>query len=96
MGSSKNDRFSASLGENFLGIIPLSNATSKDRRTGSSILRLSLFGEPPTYQVVYDFLSELLGELFVTLVQTSSSEANGSVPTDNGTGISIPGGVDIT
>lgn len=79
--------------EKILGIVPLPNATLKDRRTEVA-LRLSLFGEPPTYQVVYDFLSELLGDLFVTLVQTSSTEATGSI-SNNGLGISIPGGVTL-
>lgn len=77
--------------EKILGIVPMPDATTQERREEIA-LRLSLTGEPPTYQVVYDFLSDLLGELFITLVQTSSSQASGYVEG----GVSIPGGVTLS
>lgn len=81
--------------EKILGIVPLLNATQNERRTEVA-LRLSLVGEPPTYQVVYDFLSELLGELFIGLVNTSSSEATTTINTiSDGYTLSIPGGATI-
>lgn len=77
--------------EKILGIIPLSSATMNERREEVA-LKLSLTGEAPTYQVVYDFLSELLGDLFVDLIHTSSTESIGAVPG----GITIPGGVTLS
>jgi hypothetical protein len=58
--------------EKILGIVPLPEETLNDRRIEVT-LRLSLTGEPPTYQVIYDFLSELLGDLFIDLIIDSSN-----------------------
>lgn len=77
--------------EKILGIIPSSDSTDNERRAEIG-LKLSLTGEPPTYQVVYDFLSDLLGEVFVNLILTTSVEASGMVPG----GITIPGGVTLS
>lgn len=76
--------------EKILGIVPAPEASQAERRMILA-LKFSLIGEPPTLQVVYDFLTDLLGDFFVGLIATPSSQADGSVPG----GVIIPGGVTL-
>jgi hypothetical protein len=73
--------------ERILGIVPSPTESDNERRM-NLLLKLSLSGEAPTYQVVYDFIKDLLGNLFVTIINTSSNDANSSIPG----GLVIPGG----
>lgn len=76
--------------EKILGLIPLPSDSMQERRRAIS-LKLSLSGEKPAFQALYDFLSELLGDFFVDIVHSSSDDATGSIPG----GLSIPGGATL-
>lgn len=76
--------------ETILGILPPAGATDVSRRAAISA-KEAAGGQPGTAQVAGDLLRQVLGPIFLALVNTSSSQALGFVAG----GVSVPGGVTL-
>ena len=76
--------------EKILGIVPLPRDNDVDRRAKVKA-KLETYGEPGTQQVIQDVLTTVLGDVFVSIVNSPSSIATGYVTG----GVTIPGGVTL-
>lgn len=72
------------------GLHPATTDSATDRRAAVAA-KISLEGKPATQQVVRDLLVQVLGSVFLAIVNSTSATATGTVPG----GITIPGGVTL-
>lgn len=73
--------------EKIYGIVPTSSDTLVDRREKLAY-KMGLVGQSPTAQVVQDLLVTLLNDVFVSIENIASADANCAIPG----GATIPGG----
>jgi hypothetical protein len=76
--------------ERIYGIRHLLSDTLVERRAKVKA-KIEMEGMPPTFQVVNDLLRIVLGDVYVGLVHTSSTDAVGAVPG----GVTVSGGVTL-
>jgi hypothetical protein len=76
--------------ETIFALHPLSTDTEAERRASVGA-KFAIIGKPATHQVVHDLMVDVLGDIYVQTVNTSSSDAFGYAPG----GIAIPGGVTL-
>jgi hypothetical protein len=76
--------------ETIYGLHPLPTDSDTARRAAVGV-KMALEGQPATRQVVYDLLVQVLGDVFVEIVNGDSATATGAAPG----GLTIPGGVTL-
>lgn len=76
--------------ERILGIVPNKDDTEVERRAKVGA-KLASYGAEPINQVVVDTLIQVLGDVFGSIVHSTSATANGFVPG----GVNVPGGANL-